>query len=138
MVSKLTPSEIVSKMMETDAFSQWLGIKVISVSLDCVTLEMTVRKAMLNGLGIAHGGITYAFGDSCMAFSANTGGYKRVSIETSITHKLPLKANDMIRATSKLISQNDKTNSYEVTIYNADKKVVAIFKGEAYNTRKIW
>ena len=138
MVSNLTPSEIVSKMMENDAFSQWLGIKVIAVSLDCVTLEMTIRQTMVNGLSIAHGGITYAFGDSCMAFSANSGGHKRVSIETSISHKLPLKVDDVISATSKLTAQNNKTKSYEVLITNSEKKVVAIFKGEAYNTRKIW
>ncbi len=138
MISNLTPSEIVAKMMKFDAFSQWLGIKVTAVSLDSVTLEMTIRKSMLNGLGIAHGGITYALGDSCMAFAANSEGYKRVSIETSITHKLPLKENDTIKAKARLIRQNNKTKSYEVVITNTDNKIVAIFEGQAYNTRKNW
>lgn len=138
MISKLSPLEIVSLMMKHDAFSRWLGIKVLTVSVDCVSLKMKVTKEMLNGLHIAHGGITYSLGDSCMAFAANSEGYKRVSIETSIIHKLPLKENEVIIATSKLISQNKKVKEYQVEIVNSEKMIVAIFKGQAYNTRSVW
>ena len=63
--------KIVSKMINGDAFSQWLGINVIKVSEGFCKLEMRVRKEMTNGFNIAHGGISYSLADSALAFAAN-------------------------------------------------------------------
>ena len=66
--------QIVSKMIENDAFSQWLGIEVINVSEGTCKLKMTIRDEMTNGFKIAHGGISYALADSALAFAANSYG----------------------------------------------------------------
>ena len=55
--------EIVSKMINGDAFSQWLGIEVMMVSEGFCKLEMTVRDEMTNGFNIAHGGISYSLAE---------------------------------------------------------------------------
>ena len=39
--------QIVNKMMETDAFSQWLGIEIIESKEGHCKLKMTVRAEML-------------------------------------------------------------------------------------------
>ena len=52
--------KIVDKMIDGDAFSQWLGIKVLEVSEGFCKIEMTVREEMTNGFNIAHGGISYS------------------------------------------------------------------------------
>ena len=62
--------DIVDNMMQQDAFSQWLGIEVLEVKTGSSKLQMTVRKEMTNGFGIAHGGITYSFADSAVAFAS--------------------------------------------------------------------
>ena len=72
--------------MELDYFSQWLGIKVEDVKVGYCMLSMTIRKEMLNGFSISHGGIAYSFADSALAFASNAGGRKSLSIETSISH----------------------------------------------------
>ena len=51
--------KIVEKMITGDAFSQWLGIKVLEVSEGFCKLEMTVREEMTNGFNIAHGVSSY-------------------------------------------------------------------------------
>ena len=61
------PSKIVDKMYENDAFSKWLGIKRIEDGAGKSVLQMTVRKEMLNGFDIVHGGITYSLADSALA-----------------------------------------------------------------------
>ena len=43
----LNPTEIVNKMLDNDAMSQWLGIQLISVDKGNVTLKITVRKQRL-------------------------------------------------------------------------------------------
>ena len=62
------PQKIVKKMFDQDAFSQWLGIEIIEIKDGYCKLKMTVRKEMLNGFQIAHGGIAYSLADSAFAF----------------------------------------------------------------------
>ena len=88
--------QIVKHMMKNDAFSQWLGIQVVSSTVESAVLEMTVRQEMTNGFNIAHGGITYSLADSALAFAANGGGKQSLSIETSIHHIEKVLAGDVI------------------------------------------
>lgn len=125
-------------MYTNDWFSQWLGIKVISVTPGACTLQMTIRKEMLNGFAIAHGGITYSLADSALAFAANSHGRKSVSVETSISHTASLKENDMITAIAKEENVTDKIGIYSITITNQENKTVALFKGTVYRTSKEW
>lgn len=128
----MTPEEITHRMMEKDAFSQWLGIKVEEVSLGYAKLKMIVREEMVNGFHIAHGGITYALADSALAFASNSYGNVAVSIETSISHLYPVKVIDELTAVATEISKSNKIGTYQVEISNQNNKVVAHFKGTVY------
>ena len=133
------PQKVIDKMMANDYFSQWLGIEIIEVKEGSCKLQMTVRKEMLNGFGIAHGGITYSLADSALAFASNSHGLKAVSIETSISHTESLKEYDVL-----LAEAFEEKCSYKIGIYtikvtkSSDGKVVALFKGTVYRTSKSW
>ena len=74
------PQKIIKKMFDQDAFSQWLGIEIIEVNDGYCKLKMEVRKEMLNGFHISHGGISYSLADTALAFASNTHGKKCISI----------------------------------------------------------
>ncbi|MFY7668001.1 MAG: PaaI family thioesterase [Crocinitomicaceae bacterium] len=133
-----SPKEIIEIMMRSDAFSQWLGIQVISIDKGLCSLSCEVNSEMLNGFHIAHGGITYSLADSCLAFASNSYGLQCVSIETSISHIKKVLINDKLTATSREISRNKKTGIYEVSIYNQKNELVAIFKGTVYISENLW
>lgn len=134
-----SPNEIVNTMMTKDYFSQWLGIEILEIKEGSCKLQMTIREDMLNGFGIAHGGITYSVADSALAFASNSHGQKSVSVETSISHTVSLKANDIIIAEAIEEHCSNKIGVYSVKIYKAfDKAVVALFKGTVYRTSKVW
>ena len=94
----MTAKQVVDTMMERDFFSRWLGIEVLEVKEGQCKLGMTVKEQMLNGFGIAHGGITYALADSALAFASNSWGRKSLSIHTSISHLVAVKLNDELEA----------------------------------------
>ena len=79
---------VVDQMYNNDSFSQWLGIERVQDGAGKSVLRMTVRKEMLNGFDIAHGGITYSLADSALAFASNGHGRMAVSVETSISHTI--------------------------------------------------
>lgn len=133
-----SPSEIIDKMYLNDPFSLWLKIKREEEREGYVKLSMIIRKEMLNGFQIAHGGITYSLADSALAFAANSIGIQAVSLETSISHTLPLKEGDLIFAETELLNLTSKTGIYQVKITNREGKLVAVFKGTVYRTGKKW
>lgn len=129
---------IVDQMFDNDPFSIWLGIERIKDAPGDSVLKMTVRKEMLNGFGIAHGGITYALADSALAFASNSHGRKSVSVETSISHTLPVHEGDVLVTKVKEVSNSNKIGIYQITIVNQAEVDVAHFKGIVYRTGKEW
>jgi len=137
-MAKDLATKVVAKMYDNDWFSQWLGIERLTIETGSCVLKMTIRKEMLNGFGIAHGGITYSLADSALAFASNSYGNMAVSVETSISHTKQLKEGDEITATVQEMSLSNKIAVYNVTIKNQNNEVVALFKGTVYRTGKEW
>lgn len=138
MEEKALARRVVDRMYDHDWFSQWLGIEKVMVEPGKCILKMKVRKEMLNGFAIAHGGITYSLADSALAFASNSHGRKSVSVETSISHTISLKEGDEIIATAEEISLTNKIGIYSVAMHNQEGKLVAVFKGTVYRTEKDW
>ena len=130
--------QIVSHMLANDAFSKWLGIKVVEVSPGSAILEMSVREEMTNGFSIAHGGITYSLADSALAFASNGYGQHAVSIETSISHTRPVKTGDRLIAKATEKNRSSKVGIYEIEVSNGEGKVVALFKGTVFIKTTQW
>jgi acyl-CoA thioesterase len=125
------------KMLSQDAFSQWLGIKIIESDIGSVKLGMTVEKKMLNSMGFAHGGISYSLADTAFGFTSNTHGKYAVSIETSINHIEALEEGDELIAECVIEKVNTKLGFNIVEVKRGDE-LVALFKGVVYRTQKDW
>ena len=138
MNPKELATKVVDQMYNNDPFSQWLGIERVEDGVGTSLLRMAVTKEMLNGFGIAHGGITYSLADSALAFASNSYGEQCVSVETSISHTKAVKEGDVLTAIAKEANRTNKISVYEITVFNQDNETVAIFRGNVYNTRKEW
>lgn len=137
-MKKSLATKVVDKMYDNDPFSRWLGIERLEEGAGLSVLRMTVRQEMTNGLGIAHGGITYSLADSALAFASNSRGRKAVSVETSISHTTPVRTGDILTAVAEEEHLSNKIGIYKVTVKNQKGKVVALFKGTVYRTEKEW
>ena len=92
---------------------------------------------MLNGFGIAHGGITFSLADSALAFASNSNGKQSVSINTSINHIEKLIEGDIITAIAKQEVLKNKFGFYNVEI-KKENQVVALFKGTVFRSENDW
>jgi acyl-CoA thioesterase len=133
-----TAHKVVKKMYDSDWFSRWMGIEILNIEAGKCKLKMKVRKEMLNGFGIAHGGITYSLADSALAFASNGHGRRAVSVETSISHTKSLHEGDIITAEAEEVSCSEKIGVYYIKILMHDGSVAALFKGTVYRTSKNW
>lgn len=130
------PQKIVEWMLKNDRFSNWLGIKLQSVELGKVTLELKITDVMLNGFNILHGGIAFALADSALAFASNTNGRRAVSLEALINYTAPVFAGDTLTAIAEESNLTNNTAVYDITIFNQHKRKVALFRGTVYRTNK--
>ena len=129
-------SKIVDKMLAEDKFSEWLGIqKVVTEKGHCI-LKMKVREEMINGFGIAHGGIAFSFADSALAFASNAYGRLSVALDCSVNFSVAVKVDDELTATANELSLTNKTATYLIEITNQKNEKVAFFKGTVYRTSK--
>lgn len=125
-------------MYSNDLFSQWLGIKVLEVNNGFCKLGVHIRKEMLNGFGILHGGVTFSLADTALAFASNTNGRISVSIEASMNYVEKVKEGDYLTAVAEESSLTEKTGVYHITVFNQENKKVALFKGTVYRMQKEW
>jgi len=124
-----SPSEIVNLMLSNDKFSKWLGVKIIELDKGKCTLTLSVNELMLNGFNIAHGGIAYSLADSCLAFAANSHGFKSVTIDTSFSYLKKVNERDILTAFSKEELLSKRVAVYSINIVNQNDEKVAIMKG---------
>lgn len=132
----MTPFEIAEYMLAQDAFSQWMGVRLIDVREKYCLIEMPVKAEMINGLRTAHGGITFSLADSALAFSSNNLNEASVALNCNINFLKAVKENDILRAESVLIADTRKTGVYDIAVKNQHDVLVASFRGTVYKIDK--
>lgn len=128
--------KVVNKMMGDDAFSRWLGIEVEEVRPGGVRLSMQVTPEMVNGFGVAHGGIAFSLADSALAFASNGYGRVAVAMENNISFVRRVDEGDRLTAVAEELSLGKRIGVYEVTVTNQEGQKVALFRGTVFRTRE--
>jgi len=131
-----THAEVVKHMMENDFFSQWMGVEVLEVKEGCSRIRMTIRKEMVNGFGIVHGGLPFSLADSAFAFACNNRNNLSVALDVTITFMKAVNVGDVLTAEAKEIHNGRSTGVYLIMVTNQKKEQVALFKGTCFRTGK--
>ena len=126
--------QVVQKMMEHDAFSQWLGIRVLEVKEGYSRIQMTLRDEMLNGFGVIHGGVTFSLADSAFAFACNNRNNLSMALDVSITFTKAGSPGDVLVAEAKEVHNGRSTGLYLISVTNQQGQSVAVFKGTCFRT----
>ena len=130
--------KIADAMMLEDGFSNWLGLRIISIIPGHCQIQMQITPAMLNGFGIAHGGIVFSVCDSACSFAVNAHGRRSMSVESSISQFKAVQPGDVLNCYVKEESLGKKLGVYSAEIINQDEMKIAIFKGTYYRSDKKW
>ena len=132
----MNPRQVAEYMFNQDFFSQWMNIRLIDVKENYCLIEMPIKKEMINGLKTVHGGITFAFADSALAFSSNNSGDAAVALNCIINFTKAGKESDTFRAESILVNETRKTAVYDIKITNQNNDLIAKFVGTVYKINK--
>ena len=128
--------DVVDHMMDHDFFSQWMGIEVLEIREGYSRIKMVIRKEMVNGFGIVHGGIPFSMADSAFAFACNNRNNLSVALDVTISFTRAMHIGDTLTAEANEIHNGRSTGVYLVTITNQKDEHVALFKGTCFRTGK--
>ena len=135
----MTPQEVAEAcrdaMWQGDLASQGLGMAVVAVGPGTATVTMPVRAEMLNGHGMAHGGLVATLADSAFAFACNA--YNEVTVASGFDVHLLAAARlgDVLTAQAVEVHKGGRSGVYDVTVTNQRGERVAAFRGRSRTMR---
>ena len=127
--------KVADYMYDNDSAAKLLGIELLEIKPGYARMSMLVRRDMLNGHGILHGGMTFCLADTAFAYACNSRNQKTVALACSITYVIAGKAGEKLIATAQEQASAGRTGVYDITIHNQDGKVFAVFRGNSYRTK---
>lgn len=135
MTKDFSPQQIADLVREgmfaNDHASKSLGMQILEVRPGSATVSMTVRKDMLNGFAIAHGGLITTLADSAFAFACNSYNHLTVAAGISIELLAPAHEGDVLTAVASEVSLTGRTGIYDVEVKNQHGKRIALFRGKS-------
>jgi acyl-CoA thioesterase len=119
-------------MYAQDQASQALGMKICEMRPGYAQLTMQVRKDMVNGHQICHGGLIFTLADSAFAFACNSYNAVTVASGATIEFLLPGRLGDELTATAQERTRSRRTGIYDVSVSNQKGECIAMFRGRSH------
>jgi len=132
----MTPEALAkacSKAMHADDHTaQALGIDIIETTPGKAKLSMKVRKDMVNGHAICHGGMIFTLCDTAFAHACNNTNHITVASGCTIDFLAPAYQDQVLTAVACERSRSGRTGVYDVEVFNSEQKLLAVFRGKSY------
>ena len=122
-------------MWTRDHAAQALDIAIVRVAPGYAQLTLAVRRDMVYGHHICHGGMIFSLADTAFAYSCNSYNKNTVGSSCNIDFLAPAKEGDTLQAEALERSQAGRTGVYDVTVRTQTGKVVALFRGKSYRAQ---
>jgi acyl-CoA thioesterase len=113
-----------------DATLRSLGLERLSIEAGQATVAMTVLPAMVNGLGITHGGAIFTLADVTFSLASNTYNERTVSAHCRISFLRPTRLGDYLVATATEVVRSRRSGIYDVRVTLKDA-IVAEFRAHS-------
>lgn len=122
-------------VLRGDRASAWLGVVVEASETDYARISMTLRDEMMNGFGMAHGGMVFAFADSCFALACNDphgdGSTITVASGVDVNFLASSYAGQTLTAEGRKVASAGRSGVYDIIVTGDDGAVVAAFRGRS-------
>ena len=126
-MAEATLSGATHPILDNDYASEWMGIEVLALSDGHATIRMTLRQEMLNGFGMAHGGMIFAFADSAFALACNPatpapGEENNITVAAGVDINFlkPAYRGQVVTAIANRRSTVGRSGLYDIQIFAAD------------------
>jgi acyl-CoA thioesterase len=129
----MNPDELALRvarhMLSEEGTGPSWGVKIEEVRAGYARLSMIVRPDMLNGHGIAHGGMIFAFADTAFAYVCNGRNEKTVAAQASIVFLGSAREGETLIAEGDELATVGRGGVTRVAVRTSDDRSIAEFTG---------
>ncbi|MEX3610957.1 hydroxyphenylacetyl-CoA thioesterase PaaI [Rothia sp. LK2588] len=122
-------------ILNNDPAAAWLGIEVEQAEYGTARISMTLRPEMLNGFGIAHGGMIFTLADTAFAMACNRpdGEADTITVASGcdIDFVSPGRSGERLTATALVRHHHGRSGLYDITVTGEDGRVIAEMRGRS-------
>jgi acyl-CoA thioesterase len=120
---------VAETMLSREGTGPAWGLLIEEAREGYARVSMRVRADMLNGHGIAHGGMTFALADTAFAYACNSRNDATVAQNANISFLAPAREGDVLVAEAREASRSGRSGVYQVSVRVVGGGVVAEFTG---------
>jgi acyl-CoA thioesterase len=129
----MTPNELADKvaraMLASEGTGPAWGIEIEEAREGYARIRMKLRPDMLNGHGIAHGGMVFALADTAFAYVCNGRNLRSVAANASITFLDQAREGEVLIAEGREAALVGRSGVTHVSVRTEDGRAVAEFTG---------
>ncbi|WP_439814037.1 hydroxyphenylacetyl-CoA thioesterase PaaI [Zavarzinia sp. CC-PAN008] len=125
----VTPLRLAETMLAREGTGPAWGIEIEAAGEGYSRLAMRLRPDMLNGHGIAHGGMIFALADTAFAYACNSRNQACVAQAASIVFLDKGIAGERLVAEAREQSLAGRSGVYAVSVRGEDGRAIAEFQG---------
>jgi acyl-CoA thioesterase len=122
----------VEALFAADAFADALGVELVSVTTDELTVALDVEDRHLNFLGGGHGGMVFSLADCAFSLASNSAGPEAVAIDTHMVFTAAARTGNRLTATATELSRGRTLATYHVKVIRDDGRVAGLFTGTVH------
>ncbi len=129
MDANLLAAKVAKAMLAAEGTGPAWDLKIEEVREDYARVSMVVRPDMLNGHGIAHGGMIFALADSAFAYVCNGSNHASVAAQASIVFLGKAEEGETLVAEAWEVAREGRAGVTRVSVKTDDGRDVAEFTG---------
>jgi acyl-CoA thioesterase len=129
----MTPRELANHVAATllsrEGTGPAWGIEIEAADEGYARIAMVLRDDMLNGHGMAHGGMLFSLADTAFAYACNSRNVSTVAQSATIIFLEPGKKGERLIAEARESSLRGRSGVYAVKVFGEDGRTIAEFQG---------
>ena len=122
-------SRVAEEMLAGEGTGPAWGIRIEEAREGYARVSMKVRPDMLNGHGIAHGGMIFALADTAFAYVCNGANHASVAAQASIVFLDKVKEGETLVAEATEVAREGRAGVTRVAVLAGDGRAIAEFTG---------
>ncbi len=121
--------KVAHAMLAAEGTGPAWGIEIEEAREGYARIRMMLRPDMLNGHGIAHGGMVFALADTAFAYACNSRNIRTVAAQASIVFLDAAREGEVLIAEAREQATAGRSGVYVVSVRTQDGRAVAEFQG---------
>ena len=129
----MTANEIADKvaraMLAAEGTGPAWGVEIEEAREGYARIRMRLTPAMLNGHGIAHGGMVFALADTAFAYACNSRNLRTVAAQASIVFLDAAREGEVLIAEAQEAALVGRSGVCNVSVRTDEGRAIAEFQG---------